>query len=218
MAYKTAQQIISKVERMLYQSAGSAVQIYSQDLLLDMLQDAFDHLFDEEFWPQFRVRQTLTLDGVTGRPTVAPADITSWEDIQFVLPRSYNRPLRILPDKLNTDFIADAGVPRYIEHVDDAKLFRVWPLASTGTVQVVGRKRPNPFIITDTVKFDSLCIEHYMAWSYFTDDESSPGSAQKHQGLFEKRLQEVRDSAFSQSIQLNDREETIPNTWTEWPS
>ena len=215
MAFKTAQQIVTRVEKMIYQSAGSAVQIYSQDLLLDMVQQAFSHIFDLHFWPRFNLRETLTLDGVTGQTTVATT-ATEWKDIKAVLPNDYSRALPIMPLNMNTARISSGGVPRYIEPTNDSKIFRVYPLDATGTVQLRGRLRPADFVITDTVPFDDLLIAHFAAWSYFTDDGSSPDAAAKHQGLFENRLKQIESSEFTHTILLNDDAYAVPDRWSEY--
>jgi hypothetical protein len=216
MAFKTAQQLITQIERAIYQSAGSAVQIYSQDLLLDMVQQAFTHLFDLHFWPRFMVRETLTLDGVTGQTTAVPTQITDYKDIKVVYPGTYNKPMRILPYTISTERISSGGTPQYLQATSDTKLIKVWPLNATGTIQLVGRARPAQFVITDAVPFDDLLIVHFAAWSYFTDDGSSPNSAAKHQGLFENRLKAIENSEYNHPIQLNTNSWDIPDRWSEW--
>lgn len=217
MPDKTAQQLVVEVEKMIYQSAGNAVQIYSEALILGMIQQAFTHVFDHHYWPRFTVRETLTLDGTTGQTTVAPTFIKEYGDIRYVYPQNYNRPLRILPTTLNTGYLNSGGLAQYVEASGDAKLIRVWPMTATGTVQLLGRKRPPDFILADTVPFDWLVLAHFAAWSYFADDGSSPNATQKHQGLFEARLKDIEKREYEHPIQLNNSAFDIPDRWSEYP-
>lgn len=216
MAYKTMSALITDVERALYQSAGPAVQLYSQEIIQQQIQDAFDHLFTKAWWPWFRVRETLTMDGATGYPTTPLVSITQYEDIRYVYSVNRERPLSKLPlgtNILNNNF--DTGtIPRYIEG-DATRIFRVWPSASVGSIVVVGRMRPAAFIITDTVPFDATAIKHFAAWSYFTDDASNPAAAAKHQGLFETRLAQITEDAFNEPITLDPMVDRAPNQWYE---
>lgn len=214
MTFKTMSQLITDVEQALYQSASPAVQLYSQDAILMMIQDAFDHLFTKKWWPQFRKRETVTLS--SGYPVTPPVNFTSYEDIRYVFGPYSNRPLSSLPMSMNT---TQAGFnvgarARWIEG-DADKVFRIWPTTTTDTVLVIGRKRPAPFIITDTVPFDSTVLKHFAAWSYFVDDGSNPGAVAKHQGLFEARLSQLEEDNFNEPIQLDGAADRVPNQWTE---
>lgn len=217
MAFKTMQQIITKVERAIYQSAGSAVQIYSQDILLDHVQQAFSHVFDLHWWPRFMVRELLTLDGVTGQTTVAPTYISDYKDLRYVYSGTYSTPLRVLPSTFNTQQLSAGTLARYISATPDAKLFKVFPITATDELLLVGRNRPADFAIDSEVPFDDLLMIHFAAWSYFTDDGSNPGSADKHQGLFESRLKQIEASEYNHPIELDMTSHYIPDRWGELP-
>ena len=105
----------------------------------------------------------------------------------------------------------------YVQASGDAKLIRVWPPTATGTVQLVGRKRPPEFVLADTVPFDPLLLAHFAAWSYFADDGSSPNATQKHQGLFEARLKAIESREYEHPIQLDNSSFDIPDRWSEYP-
>lgn len=218
MAFKTMTQLITDTEKAIYQSAGTSVQIYSQDIIMQQLQHAFTHLFDLHWWPRFIVREVLTLDGTTGQATV-PAFITEFKDIRYVFAGTYTRPIPEMPLGLNpaNTIAANGGLPRFLEGTNDTKLVRVYPLNATGTITLVGRARPADFVLADPVPFDSLLLTHFAAWSYFTDDGSSPASAQRHQGLFENRLKQIEDSEFNAPIRLDRGSNDIPSRWSEYP-
>lgn len=216
--YKTMQALITDVEKALYQSAGPSVQLYSQDIIMQHLQDAFDHIFTKRWWPQFRKRETLTLDGVTGYTTTLPVYIKLYEDIRYVYPDTGSRPLSKLPLGINTlsNGFNNGSTARWVEG-DAANIFRVWPAGSVGQVSVVGRARPDPFIITDTVPIDATLMRHFAAWSYFVDDSSNPDAAEKHRNLFETRLQQFESDSFNEPIMLDQNSTRVPTEWNEAP-
>lgn len=214
---KTLQALITDTERELYQSAGPGVQVYAQDRIGSLLNQAYHHCYKQEFWPQFRKREQRTLNGITGLVTAPFTYIADWEDIQHVFRANSDRPLPILPASFNTiDYPPTSTYPRFIEATGDANLVKFYPITATGTVLVVGRQtRLVDFGLTDTVTFDHLALIHFAAWSYFTDDASNPAAALKHQGLFETRMQKLKDDAFGHAVQLNPHSGYIPDRWYE---
>jgi len=211
---KTLQALISDVEKALYQSAGPGVQMYSQDLIASLLQQAFKHCYRAEFWPQYRRREVRTLNGLTGHVTAPLVYIRDWDDVQHVFRRGTDRPLPILPAATNTLDIVGTSA-RWIEASGDANIFTVYPLEATDNIVVVGREtRISEFGLSDTVPFDDLALVHFAAWSYFTDDASNPASAAKHQGLFETRMKKLKDDAFGHTVELNSRSGYIPDRWS----
>lgn len=217
VAYKTMQALIIDVERAIYQSAGSAVQLYSQDILMQQVQDAFDHIFIMEWWPQFRIRELRTLDGTTGAPTVPLTYITQYDDIKAIFVQNDPRALPVLT--MNSSVLAPnfniGDRARYMEG-NVATVFKLWPETATGQVSVVGRARPAAFAIDQTVPFDSTLLKHYAAWAYFTDDDSNPTAAAKHQGLFETRLETIRIDSRNGNVELDPETRRIPNRWDEY--
>lgn len=208
--YKTLQQLLVDTQKAVYQAAGAGVQVYSQDVILQQLQQAFNHIFLEEWWPQFRVRETRVLDGVNGYTTVPLSYIKTYEDIRWVFAGTEERPLPVLPMEAN---LSDSGThPRFIEG-DVNNIFRVWPQTAVGNVMVVGRARPDPYILTDVVKMDPTLLVHFAAWSYFTDDGSNPEAALKHKTLFELRYKQLKDSSFNEPVVLDPFADQIPDRW-----
>jgi hypothetical protein len=210
------QALITDTQRMLYQSAGHAVQVYSQDLLMQKLNQAFTRCFEAKFWPQFDRRVTRTLDGATGQPTVPFSDITSWEDVDRVFRKNSPHPIPVLPRSYNIlDLPATTNV-RFIEPTNDTTLFTAYPLTSTDQISVVGRARPvnaGNFLIQDEVPFDFLALEFSAAWEYAIDDASNAALASKFQGLYEQRMNQLQESSFDDIVLLAPRANHIPQEW-----
>lgn len=211
---KTLQALTTAVERKLYQAAGPGVQIYAEDVIMGMLQDAFDHVFTSKFWPQFMVREVRTLNGTSGIPTAPFTSILETKDIHSVFRRNSDIPIPRLPNSINTLDINTGGAIKFYAPRVDTSLITAYPLDATDEIVVIGRARPaNPFIATDTVPFDSLALEYWAAWEYCVDDASNAGMAAKFQGLFDSRMKELEDSEFDNVVMLNPRSEQIPTRW-----
>jgi hypothetical protein len=202
-------------ERALYQSAGTSVQVYSQDILLDKLNAAFVTCFEAKWWPQFVTREARTLDGATGKTTAPFTSITSWEDVKSVFRRYSARPLTTMPMSFNSlDLTGTAA--KYLEPSADSTLFTVYPLEAIDDIIVVGRARPvrtGAFLLADTVPFDDLALKYYAAWEYLVDDASNAGAAEKFQGLFNARMQQLQENAFDNIVPLNSSSHDIPMEW-----
>lgn len=221
MSHKSMSSLVTDVQKALYQGAGPSVQTYSQDIIMSQVQNAFDHMLggagEDIWWPQFVVREFKVLDGTTGFATTPYTKIKSFDDVKYVYPENGRTPLPTLP--LETDLFRlqaeVGGRPRYIDPVADANLFQVWPNTAVGNILVVGRLSYAPFALNQVVPFDDTALVHYAAWSYFTDDASNPAAADKHQGLFESRLSDLKSSAFGNVVSLNGSGPLIPDRWEE---
>lgn len=210
---KTLQALITEVQRELYQSAGPSVQVYSQDILAQKLQHAFDTIFQAKHWPQFRTRETRTLNGTTGKTTVPFTLIRQWDDVEKVFRRYSPHPIPELPLSFNTlDFIGSAI--RYLEPAADTTLFTAYPLTAIDQIVVVGRARPTAeYGLAGTVPFDHLALVYYATWEYLVDDASNPAAAAKYQGLFDSRIKTLWDDAQEHVIALNPHRGDIPMEW-----
>lgn len=204
--------LITDVEVALYQNAGPSAQIYTAAVLQQMIQDAFDAIFIKRFWHYFNVREQLTLDGTTGKVTVAPTSLKFYEDVQYVFCTNSRRPIPVLSSMYNTLNMAGT-TPRFIEASGDSKLVKIYPLTSTGTVLLVGRRRPAAYGTSDTVEFDSTCLKHFTVFRYFADDASNVASMGVHQGLFEARLNELVLADQQFAIALDNRSSSVPTDW-----
>lgn len=214
---KTMQALITDVQRELYQSAGPGVQVYAQDRIQALIQQAFEHCYKAKWWPQYRKREVRALDGTTGQVTVPFAYIKAWDDVKHVFRRGSDRPLPILPASFNTsDLGTTSEFARYVEATDDENLFTIYPISATSNIEVVGRRTYDvPFVPTDVVPFEYLPLVHFAAWTYFIDDASNPPAALRHQGLYEKAMKEFEDASLGHAVELNPNSGYVPDRWYE---
>lgn len=213
---KTMTALITDTQKLLHQASGLSVQIYSEDLLMQFLQHAFDHCFTAEFWPSFVRRETRTLDGVTGKTTTPFTLIKEYKDIKSVFRRNSQHPIVEMPLSFNLLDLPDGTIMQFMEGRTDAYLFTAYPLGAVDEIVVVGRERPtNEFILTDTVPFDHLALIYYAAWSYLVDEAANGAAVAKYDGLFNTRMKELQDSEFKNIVALNPRNSQIPDRWSE---
>lgn len=217
MVDKTLAQLISGVQDKLYQQAGLGVQIYSQDNIAKKIVEGFDLLFtnNDKKWKRFNVYVQKTLDGTTGRPTTVVTEITSYEDLYAVYRENSDQKLSLFSSERNPFNITGTQAYQYMP--DATHLIRVVPFTSTGNIVLFGRQRPStyPFTLDDIVPFDYLALEYYAAWSYCVDDGSNPAQADKFNGLFEERVNQLYKSQASEPISLNSDRVDIPDRWYE---
>lgn len=212
---KTMQNLITATEKRLYQLAGPAVQVYAQDVIMQKLQDAFDHLFTTKFWPQFVVREVKTINGIDGKVTVPFSLITEPKDIHSIFRRSSEHPIPRLPNSINTLDIPETAIAKFWQPRTDNYLFTIYPLDATDQIVVIGRQKPKAtdFILTDVVPFDHLALEYWAAWDYCVDDASNAGAAAKFQALFNSRIKELEDAEFDNIVLINPHTSQVPTRW-----
>ena len=200
--------------------SGTGVQTYAEDTIAEMIQHKFDVLFDEVFWPQFCTWYTWTLDGTLGVVTTDLTDIVKkYEDIQVVFAENSNTALTKLANLTTNPFTLAGTTPIHYEALgptfsnNTTRVFRVWPLASTGDVIVRVRTKPDTFVGTDEIDFDDQALILGSVFDYLEDDGTNPNATQKFQLLFEARVNQLKDNFNDAPISL-DPVTAIPATFS----
>jgi hypothetical protein len=212
----TFAKLIERTAVRLSQVAGSSVQLYSEDRIAEMVQHKFDVLFDEAFWGQFvTFGESMTLDGSTGVVTTdLSSKIKRFDDIRVIFPDDSNTPLSALPEAtLNPDTITGTTPAFYSPSTSALKVFKIWPLASTGSIQVTYRTKPDAFVDSDVVDFDDQALILGAAFDYAEDDGTNPAATDKLQNMFESRVKQLRNMRNETPIAL-DNVSRLPNSFT----
>lgn len=225
MAFKSFTTLLAETVQRTRQVGGAGTQLYAEPVLSQYLQEAFDIVRAEDYWPQMMAWKSGTLDGSTGQvASGALSPISDFNDILGIYYESYQERLPTLPLSVNPYSIV-GSVARYVEPLAIAdeptpdKLFKVWPLTLTGTVRVHARVIPtgaftNPAVI---IPFDHIYLENYAAWRWFSDDAANPAAANAALQVMEERKKQLIEMRNSQPSWL-DPQQTITGTgWWERP-
>lgn len=212
----TLEAIITRIQNDLYQAAGPSVQLYSETLIAQKISDAFITLANdpETKWKQFRIFNKYTLDGVTGRTTLALNQIfKAFGDIYAIFPDKSTKPLTYLGVRDNPYLIVGNRPIKYIR--DTVDIVRVIPAGATGDIIVVGKSVPQPpFLISQIIPFDYIAISNYVCWEYAVDDGSNPAMAEKFRQKFETRYLEIKKEEATEPIQLSGQTgRDVPTHW-----
>lgn len=208
--------LIQKVVVRISQVPGTAVQVYAEDRIGDMIQHKFDVIFDELWWPQYTGWTSSTLDGSTG---VVTSDLSSlikrFQDIRYIFFENENRPIPQLTSNINP-YSTGSGRPRFFSRSSNTqKVFQIWPNDATGTVRISYRTKPDDFIATSNVPMDDQVLILGAAYDYLEDDGANPGAIAKFQQMFESRLRQLKELDANNPIQLDHRIDMVPQEWFE---
>ena len=216
----TLSQLVARTADRLSMVAGTGVQVYAEDRIAEMIQHKFDVLFDEVFWPQFCTWYTWTLDETLGVVTADLTDILKrYEDIQVKFPENSNMALTKLSNLTTNPYELTGTTPVNYEALGPTvsnkttKVFRIWPLASTGNVVVRLRTKPDTFTSEDEIDFDDQSLILGSVFDYLEDDGTNPNATQKFQLLFEARIKQLKNNFNSAPISL-DTATSIPQTFS----
>jgi hypothetical protein len=198
---------------------GTGVQPYQEQRIIEVVQRVFNSLFDLKYWPQFSAWYSWTLDGVAG---VVSDDISSiltrHQDLAGVWYDQALDPLPALPNTGNPYTLTNT-TPLFIELFNDPKIFRIWPLASTGTIRVYVRTYPAVFTINTTaaqVNFDSQALIYGAVFNLLDDDGTNPAAAERYRGLYEQRAEQLTtnlDQLPHSAKGIRGRGQSIPTNW-----
>ena len=215
----TMSQLVTRTARRISMVAGTGVQTYAEDALTEMIQHKFDVLFAERFWKQFTTWYTWALDEATGVVTTDLTDIVKHiDDIKVIYAENSTTAITELASTTNpfelsgTTPISYEGLPTSHDNFAN-RVFRIWPLASTGNIIVRARTKPDTFAPEDTVNFDDQALILGAAFDYSEDDGTNPAATQKFQLLFESRVKQLKNNADAAPISL-DPVTTIPQSFT----
>lgn len=212
----TLAELVQKVISRISQVPGTGVQLYAEDRIAEMIQETFDFLFDDYFWPQFYFDGTYTLDGTTGAITGDISDyIKRYEDIQYIFFESDTWPLKELPRNYNPSLITGTHGRLFKPNSDATKMFTVLPITASGGVTVIGRTKPDVFAVDDEVDFDNTALILAATRDYLEDDGANPGAVDKFEQMFESRLKQLKNNQDSHPRALDPRVEFGDDRWRE---
>ena len=212
----TFSELVQKTIVELRMEGGVSVQQYAEDIIAAKLQRMFNTLFDQYYWPAYTVHgESFTLDGSTG---VVTGDLTSkikrQDDIGAIWYGSEIKPLPRKPMWINVATLT-GGLRRYWEPTSTTKIFRIIPIASTGTVRVTYRTKPDNFIASDEVKLDDDLLVGATVLDWLTDMADSELSVKKWEQTVNKRETQLRAAMNAGGVPFGS---AAPSAYNEWMS
>lgn len=221
MTDKSLSDLIVDIEQELHQVSGPAVQVYSQDMLISRINNAFITFFDDPSvnWKRFTEYATYVLDGTTGKSTTdVSLTFREYDDIYRIYPSDSDRPLVKWNQNRNPGLIV-GDYPRMVRPTSTAqKIFQVLPLTAAGSVTVVGKSRPTtwPFDdLADIVPFDYLAIVYYVAWQELSDDGTNPAATEDKLKLFQNRWKQLIARQGQEPVSYNGGSTQVPTQWRD---
>lgn len=200
----TLSELTNRVAQRLSMVSGTGIQIYAEDRIAEMIQHKFDIVFDEFWWPKYNKWSTYVLDGSTGVVTTDLTDIIKrFEDIKSVFISGTERRVPILSSEVNPN-ILEGTTPIAYEALDTAsRVFKVWPITATGSLDLNYRTKPDNFTATDTIDIDEQLMILGATWDYLEDDGTNPSATQKMQALFEDRMSQLTSLHAKRPVPLD---------------
>ena len=232
MAFLSLSDLIVRVESRLSEVPGMAVQTYSEDTYAVLLQEAFDFLASQAWWPHLMNWYPCTLDGSTGQineflngatwTKTFNNKVFRYEDIRAVFTDMSNKPLPELPRDFNPYLSTGNNMATYIEASNTAgKLFRVWPMTATNMLYVHARTTRDQavdFQSTDIVPFDTVALVNYAAWKSSVDDATNQGQSNLFEQTMSNRIKQLLDAYNSKPVMLDPSINPTFYGWQEYPN
>ena len=222
MARILVSDLVEEIQRELSQVEGAVTNLYGTPRTIQHIQDAYLSLIEEFGDDVLYEYFDGTLDGTTG---VIDDDLTTaldnhvidrWEDIIHVWNDGEDKPLPIVPPRMNIRNI-EGGNTRYIASNDTQyRPFKCFPLTADHDVVILARAYPElPLEAESYIYIDRLLVTYYAAYLYAQDDASVPGQVDKFERLYEQRLKQLKSVRNNQPVLLDPRSGSNTNTWNE---
>ncbi len=218
----TLSELIQKTIKRLSQVPGKGTQLFAEDKIAEIIQDTFDMVMAEAWWPNYMKWTTFVLDGTTGVSTTnlgvgdtsLTAPIKDFGDIRVIHRDKFRKlvqtPLDVQPSLLS------GTTPIYMEALfdNDEKVVQVWPATATGTLYMHARIHPGMLTADTEIRLDDTLLINGAAWDFMEDDGANPSASAKFQTKFEARLKQMKKKMDNVPIQLGPSADIdIPDQW-----
>lgn len=210
----TVEEIIEAAETELRLASGLGVQTYAEPNLLHAVQTTFDRLFLKRWWPEYTYWAEYTLDGTTGKVS---SDLTTvirdFRDIRVMFLSDRTSPLHRLRHNQNPYNMTGHSIVWEPLPNEPSKVFRVWPLDTTGTIRVSYRSRPATFQTDDTILLDKTLMTYAVAYDYVTGDGTNSVEVQALKQKLEAYWEDIIGADDDDNTALEVGYGSIPTEW-----
>lgn len=204
----------------LRQVPGVSTQAYSETHIAHLLEECYEQCRGLRWWDHLTAWYTRTLDGTTGKFTVALEGAREgMRDVQCVYAGVNGIPLTMLDGRTNPSRYSGT-TPRAMEALTGADdptgtfLFRVWPIAAVGDVSI--RARLDTADVFDDnqviVPFDSTALINGACMKYAMGDGTNPGAVAEFDRAYNERVMQLQQQHDARPLSLDTR----PGIQTDW--
>lgn len=224
MAFLNLSDLVQRCIVRLRQVSGVSTQAYSETNIELLLEECYEQCRGLRWWDHLTAWQTFTLDGTTGQITGTITGARErMADVQVVFASTQQVPLPLLNAQTNlaryTGTTPRAMAPLSVaDDPDGEKLFKVYPLASTGDLQVRLRTDPiNAFIDNQvTIPFDATALVNGACFKYAVMDGTNAGGTAEFDRAYNERVMQLQKQHDSTVMPLDTRAGVLTD-WIEEP-
>lgn len=195
MKFKTKTQLLEKILQELVLVTGTSVQVYTQPIVFNQIDSAFEHYFEKRFWPHLTETTIHTLDGAGG-VTTDDVVVDKWTDIKWIRHEPYDRHCTI-PREVDGETLSNqlTYYPLPFSHTQfQSRVIGFKPVTSTDTIAIRARRNPGEFNETDTVPMDAILLQHFVSSALLSTDGTNPAEQARQFALAEDRYEELTGS------------------------
>lgn len=219
----TLQEIVEEVIRRLSEVPGLGTQVYAEERIVRLVNSAFKFIRTHAEWPELMQWYTRTLDGTTGKVTVPLINVLGPKDLKAVFPENSDRKLSILPTSINVNKLIGA-TSRWVQLlgviddplVNDARyLFKVWPIQSTGNLNILVKHNRvwGDSHMEDEMWLDDEAIVLHCCMREANSDGANPAEQNDFSEQFKDRMRQLTRDNHRFPTELNPGGVTTPYTW-----
>lgn len=205
----TVAEAIVKVARNMSLIEGQNMSPYSDDQISQYLSNAHDMLTSKYTWPELTASFQKTLDGSTGKVTVAftaANGITDYKQIKHIWSENVLRELPQISGVVNPlqqSSVIGYTILNITEDPTKQYLFKIQPITWTGQIMIQANLKADFSDPTTVIPIDDLLHIWIATWMYAEDDATNPAQAEKYLKLWEDRIKDVRSNVNTGPYALN---------------
>ena len=196
----TVAEAIVKVALNMSLINGTNMSPYSDDQIGNYLSNAHDMLVSKYVWPELTAFLERTLDGSTGKVTVAftaAEGLTDYKQIKHIWSENVQRELPQISGIVNP--LQQSSIVGYrplniIEDPNKQYIFKIQPITWTGNIIVQANLKADFSNVDTVIPIDDLLHIWIATWMYAEDDATNPAQAEKYLRLWEDRIKDIRSN------------------------
>lgn len=202
-------QAIKRVALNMSLVTGQGMQPYSDDQIGQYIADAHDIISSKAVWPELVTSLTRTLDGTTGKATVAftPADgILDYKQIKHIYVDSVRRELPVSSGYQNPLLqvpLVSYSVLSIAEDPNKQFFIKINPPTTAGRLAIVANIKADLSNPNTVIPIDDLLHVYLATWMYAVDDATNPGQVEKYLNLYNDRWRDIRANVNAGPYAMN---------------